>query len=347
MRLPPVLLQLLGTATLCSAAAVKALAPRDLPKFSPIPPGSLTEEQSVEIVAAALSSDGLQWAEEITMSDTAFRWFVHDPSVKLEGKEPTKGSAVEEKKQKERNLKGRQNGVVKYISGMDDRVEEKRLAYPFSAMGQVNILNHDGRRSRCSGALVGPRLVATARHCLNDDGKGAYTFHPAFHTVDRLSNATVTHVISIAHPDRKALTNCDYVDDWAIMVLDKDLSETSGYIGAREFDDDVLNHESLHNYGYPGDLRSGVPYSQWGFTAMLDHQNDLACSKDRQTPMSHQADTASGQSGGPIFTAGEHEDGVYLMGINVAVDPNRGRRALASHGAALMGSIVYARRYFA
>ncbi|TLS28068.1 hypothetical protein PpBr36_00111 [Pyricularia pennisetigena] len=345
MYLPPVLLQILGTATLCSAAAVKAFAPRDLPTFSPIPPGNLTEEQSVEIVAVALSNEGLPWAEEITMSDTGFRWFVHDPPIKLEGKEPTEGPAVEEKNQKDRRLEGRQNGIKKYISGMDDRVEEKRLAYPFSAMGMINILSHDGKTSKCSGALVGPRLVATARHCLNRDGKGVYTFHPAFHTVDRLPSATVTHAIYIAHPRSSSI--CNYVDDWAIMVLDKDLSETSGYIGAREFDDNVLNHESLHNYGYPVDLQPDVPYSQSGFTAELDHQNDLDCPKDRPTPMSHQADTASGQSGGPIFTAGEHEDGVYLMGINVAVDPYHGRRALASHGAALMGSIVYARRYFA
>lgn len=62
---------------------------------------------------------------------------------------------------------GRGRRLMQNIVGSDDRVETEMLAHivPLSAVGMIKFGSH-----RCSGALVGPRTVLTASHCLYDIG---------------------------------------------------------------------------------------------------------------------------------------------------------------------------------
>src|SRR5262245_15844424 len=54
-----------------------------------------------------------------------------------------------------------------FFSGKDQRVAIEPTAWPWQAIGRVNIADRVVRRY-CTGTLVGPRLVLTAGHCLYD-----------------------------------------------------------------------------------------------------------------------------------------------------------------------------------
>lgn len=57
---------------------------------------------------------------------------------------------------------GREEIRLKGIKGDDNRIIVEAREYPWSAIGRLN----NGLGGYCSGALIGPRLVLTAAHCL-------------------------------------------------------------------------------------------------------------------------------------------------------------------------------------
>jgi V8-like Glu-specific endopeptidase len=82
--------------------------------------------------------------------------------------------------------------------------------------------------------------------------------------------------------------------DYVVVVLDRRLGETTGWMGARGYNDDWDNLDVWSHMGYPTDLNSGQrPTWQGGFR--IDGTDAAAQS------IRHQADVFPGQSGGPVF----------------------------------------------
>jgi hypothetical protein len=82
--------------------------------------------------------------------------------------------------------------------------------------------------------------------------------------------------------------------DCVVVVLDRRLGETTGWMGARGYDDDWDDLAVWSHMGYPSDLSSGLrPTWQGGF--LVDGTDDAAQS------ILQQADVFPGQSGGPVF----------------------------------------------
>ncbi|KAI0387828.1 trypsin-like serine protease [Hypomontagnella monticulosa] len=183
----------------------------------------------------------------------------------------------------------------RYVFGEDNRVLWTDKSYPYSAMGKIQWSNG----VFCSGALIGPRHVATAKHCapLNDPGV-SLRFMPAFYDGESFPGAYVTTIIhlpqySVGNPNANA---CDIKEDWAIFILDARLGDERGYLGGKLIEPSLIGNPSLYHLGYPGDLANGRrPYRQDGITI----RNRFDC--DTTGGLSTDADVAGGMSGGPIW----------------------------------------------
>lgn len=56
------------------------------------------------------------------------------------------------------------------VAGTDRRAPVDGSAHPWASLAKVQVVFGPGRRGSCTGALVGPRLVLTAAHCLFGPG---------------------------------------------------------------------------------------------------------------------------------------------------------------------------------
>ncbi|KAG4217240.1 hypothetical protein PC116_g34279, partial [Phytophthora cactorum] len=137
----------------------------------------------------------------------------------------------------------------RFIFGDDNRVLWTDKSYPFSAMGKIQW----STGVFCSGALIGPRHVATAKHCapLNNPGVSV-RFMPAYYDGESFPGAYVTSILhlpgfSVNDPDADA---CDIKEDWAIFILDARLGDQRGGLGAKVIEPSLINKPELLHLGY-------------------------------------------------------------------------------------------------
>ncbi|XXH04550.1 hypothetical protein Hte_010967 [Hypoxylon texense] len=224
----------------------------------------------------------------------------------------------------------------RYIFGTDDRVLwTDNKVYPFSTMGKIQWSSG----VYCSGALIGPRHVATAKHCapLNNPGVSV-RFMPAFYDGESFPGAYVTTIIhlpgySVNDPDANA---CDIKEDWAVFILDARLGDERGYLGGKAIESSLINNPVLLHLGYPGDLANGQrPYRQDRITI----RNRFDC--DSAGGLSTDADVAGGMSGGPIW---ENENGNrFQLGVLSATSATE---TVFAGGNNWLGAVARARQDF-
>jgi len=150
---------------------------------------------------------------------------------------------------------------------------------------------------------VGPRHVATARHCfLKWQGQLPATikFQPNYFDTERRGHANVVTRIHIPVdgevPGGAGICTDRY--DWAIGILDSRLGDTYGFLTPRALVASELNQPSFYTLGYPSDLNSAVKrmYRQEGISFINNTDCDAANPVQLTT-----ADAAGGQSGSPMW----------------------------------------------
>jgi V8-like Glu-specific endopeptidase len=341
MRVTSIILSSVGLAAVCSAAVVKVKATRtdegsqfiDLEIPEPI----------VRIMSESYEAGGSSSTK--AFEPAALVLGTHEQFVSAGGN-ATEAPPMRPKTGPGAVVKPASSSRRRDVHGTDERYTEAGTQYPFSAFGRVNMTWEGGRRSSwCSGSLVGPRLVATARHCLKSGG--AYTFSPAYYAGERYGAATATHVLHIdADAGAKANGTCGYADDWAILVLDRDLSGTNGYLGVKAVDEPaLLDRDVFWNYGYPQDRNSTgqLPFVNHSFRAFRSKTTAATCPGGRAPPLLHMGDSSPGQSGSPVWLEPDAEGRRYQYGVHVASSAANG---IMSRGPAWINAVVAARRKF-
>lgn len=81
---------------------------------------------------------------------------------------------------------------IRAIIGPDDRVLWDSQQYPYSAIGRIS--GSDG--GSCSAALVGPRHVATAKHCVPPEGVTT-RFQPMYFDGERVVGSDSIELIDM------------------------------------------------------------------------------------------------------------------------------------------------------
>lgn len=219
----------------------------------------------------------------------------------------------------ERSMAADTIGPQKRDTITDTRYYQAGSAYPFGSMGRL-YEPVPGGYAWCSGTLVGPRLMLSARHCIPGPDAEYALFEPGYNNGDVFPSAYVTEIVSLA-VDNTIDNTCESKNDWALYVLSQPLGTQRGYMPLASYTADraiVENQPVMFTAGYPGDLSGGQQL--YMTDSRTTYFGAAACANGG--PIYANAYAAGGMSGGPMWRrAGDTR---YLYGniVGVWVDGN-------------------------
>jgi V8-like Glu-specific endopeptidase len=186
--------------------------------------------------------------------------------------------------------------VATTVFGTDNRLTFQDTTYPWSTVGLV-----ETNRGSGSGVMIGPRQLLTVSHVIDWTAPAGFAadwvrFTPSYFDGNApFGEAYGAHIYWYVQEDGDGFISGNEGNfDYVVVVLDRRLGETTGWMGARGYDDDWDRLDVWSHTGYPADLNSGQrPTWQGGFR--VDGTDAAAQS------ILHQADVFPGQSGGPLF----------------------------------------------
>ena len=198
------------------------------------------------------------------------------------------------------------------IKGGDDRLAVEAAQYPWSAMGRLN----NGLGGHCSGVLVGPRLLATAAHCLWNPRTRApipvtsLTFVAGYDRGQYLRASKVARMHPA--PGWNLATNnagaglAGRADDWALLELAEPLGEAVGWVA---IGGDPQPGQSVTAAGYGKD-KAHVPMAHMG-CAVMERRGGVLITD---------CDAVQGDSGGPVLVWQGGRPTLAALNVAVLID---------------------------
>lgn len=170
--------------------------------------------------------------------------------------------------------------------GADSRELVTSADFPWSAVGRLN--------TGCTATLIDRRLILTAAHCILDPDGGwladHYLFFPNMVAGRARAGARGVHVWYGTRTPLRPGT--PFVEDWAIVLLDRDLGDHVRWLGTRDITPAPGDRVTLS--GYSTDVDGGQTA-----TTHVDCQIQSGLLDGQIT---HDCDMTRGASGGPLWS---------------------------------------------
>jgi len=282
--------------------AMPKLEPGETPRAAPMTEGAIVRSMT----ARGITTDG----KEVTV----------EPTEKLRGvirKELSGGTRSDTGKATSGPGKARSEESDRKVVGDDDRiqiVDTDAEEYPFRVVGQLQYVRPSGP-SYCSAALIGPRTVLTAAHCLyfHDDGAWAkdFQFVPARTDANGapygVFDAETAYILDgyIANHDGTYGSVIPW--DMGVVILKEPIGDSLGWLGYGHYDD--LDGFTAEMAGYPSDMPQGT---MWFSTC------ELIADQIATDWFQNDCDSYPGSSGSSVYAPDEER----VIGVHVAGDEN-------------------------
>ncbi|WP_300566914.1 trypsin-like peptidase domain-containing protein [Flavobacterium sp.] len=183
------------------------------------------------------------------------------------------------------------------IFGPDQRTVYNSTAYPWGCVGRV-----ETALGYASGVMIGPRHVLTCCHVIDfkaDGSTGWLKFSPMYYNGPNATFGTA-NAIKIYYKYKVQGPTIDSTEgqyDYSVIVLDRNIGNTTGWMGAKAYSDSWDGQVLWTHAGYPMDL-TGAQRPVYQNSISFDGDN---VTTDAHEAIYHQADIWPGQSGGPFW----------------------------------------------
>jgi len=181
----------------------------------------------------------------------------------------------DEKDEKDRRL---------IILGSDTRYEITSATY--TPVKETGLLTFSG--GSCSAALIGPRTVLTAGHCVHEGDGGSWYNNFRFYPSRTSTFASTGYYWSRAFTFQGWSNDGDY--DWDIALVELSVSPNKGWL-SMGYDGGIDDTWYFYSKGYPGDKPYG---SMWSTGDYISDANTNTLETD-------DSDTYDGHSGAPWY----------------------------------------------
>ena len=193
------------------------------------------------------------------------------------------------------------------IIGDDGREKINNVnTYPYSAVVSLDITRSDGAVTHGTGFMVAPNLVLTAGHNLYDNGPDNTGW---IQSVVVKPGGPGSSFDSITATDIHSVTgwteDADWDYDYGVIRLSTDIGDECGTLSISSLNNSSLLEENVTVVGFPGDISPRGMYSSGGIISALQTRK-----------IYYNADTAAGQSGGPVWLNGSYSVvGIHTYGF--------------------------------